>query len=130
MKYIMIIKKDRKGLVAEISELLGKNTINIDSIDAHSEKGVAQIRLFTSDNDTALSILNESGYKAVPDENILVRIDDKPGALAQVSRTLSESSIDIRAITMIEQSEGANIVAIVTDQDDKARKILSHALVK
>ncbi len=130
MKYIMIINKDRKGLVAEISELLGKNTINIDSINAHSEKGVAEIRLFTSDNDMALSILNESGFKAVPDENILVRIDDKPGALAQVSRTLSESSIDIRAITMIEQSEGANIVAIVTDQDDKAREILSHALVK
>ncbi len=126
----MIINKDRKGLVAEISELLGKKSINIDSIDAHSEKGVAQIRLFTSDNDMALSILNESGFKAVPDENILVRIDDKPGALAQVSRTLSESSIDIRAITMIEQSEGANIVAIVTDQDDRAREILSHALVK
>ncbi len=126
----MIIKKDRKGLVAEISELLGKKSINIDSIDAHSEKGVAQIRLFTSDNDMTLSILNESGFKAVPDENILVRIDDKPGALAQVSRTLSESSIDIRAITMIEQSEGANIVAIVTDKDDRAREILSQALVK
>jgi hypothetical protein len=126
----MIIHKDRKGLVAEISELLGQNNINIDSINAHSEFGFAGIRLFTSDNDLALSILTESGFKAVPDKNILVRIDDVPGALGRISRTLSESNINIRAITMIEQSKGSNIVAIVTDQDAKTREILKNVLVK
>ena len=130
MKYIMIINKDRKGLVAEISELLGQNKINIDSIDAHSEHGFAQIRLFTSDNDQSLSILNESGFKALPDENILVRIKDKPGALGHISRTLSEKNINIRNITMIEQNEGSNIVAIVTDKDAETREILHDALVK
>ncbi len=130
MKYIMIINKDRKGLVAEISELLGQNEINIDSINARSEKGVAEIRLFTSDNYKALSILNESGLKAVSDENILVRINDKPGSLGRISRTLSENNIDIRGISMIEQNEGKNIVAIVTNKDDEARKILNNILVE
>lgn len=130
MNYIMIINKDRKGLVALISELLGKHRINIDSINAQSKNGLAEIRLCTSENDTALSILNESGFKAVPNENILVRIDDKPGALGRISRTLSENNIDIRGITMVEQNDGANIVSIVTDKDDKAREILNDALVK
>lgn len=130
MKYIMIIHKDRRGLVAEISELLGQNNINIDSINANSELGFAGIKLFTSDNDLALSVLTESGFKAVPDENILVRIDDVPGALGRISRTLSEHNINIRGITMIEQNQGSNIVAIVTDQDEKTRKILKDALVK
>ena len=130
MKYIMVINKDRKGLVAEISELLGQHKINIDSINANSEGGFAQIRLFTPDNDRVLSILNESGFKAVSDENILMRIEDTPGALGRISRTLSENDIDIRAITMIEQNQGSNIVAIVTDQDERARKILKDALVK
>lgn len=130
MKYIMIISKDRKGLVAEISELLGRNDINIDAINARSQCGFAEIRLFTSDNDASLSLLNESGFKAVPDENVLVRIDDRPGALARISRTLSENDIDIRAITMIEQNKGFNIVAIVTDNDARAREILDPALVK
>lgn len=130
MKYIMIIHKDRKGLVAEISELLGQHDINIDQINANSETGFASIKLFTSDNDLALSILTEAEFKAVPDENILVRIDDVPGALGRISRTLSESNINIRGITMIEQNQGSNIVAIVTDQDARARKILKEALVK
>jgi hypothetical protein len=126
----MIIHKDRKGLVTEISELLGQHNINIDQINANSETGFASIKLFTSDNDLALSILTEAEFKAVPDENILVRIDDVPGALGRISRTLSESNINIRGITMIEQNQGSNIVAIVTDQDVKARKILKEALVK
>lgn len=130
MNYIMIITKDQKGLVAIISELLGKNRINIDSINARSEHGLAEIRLSTQDNDRALSILNDAGFKAVPDDNILVRIDDTPGALARISRTLSENDIDIRGITMMEQNQGFNIVAIVTDKDEKARKILDHALVR
>jgi hypothetical protein len=130
MKYIMVINKDCKGLVAEISELLGKHNINIDSINANSEQGFAEIRLFTPDNTMALSILNESGFKAVSDESILVRIQDTPGALGCISRTLSENDIDIRGITMIEQNQGSNIVAIVTDQDENARKILKNSLVK
>ena len=129
MKYILVINKDRKGLVAQISELLGQHNINIDSIHANSEGGFAKIRLFTPDNTMALSILNESGFKAVPDENILVRIEDTPGALGRISRTLSENDIDIRAITMIEQNLGSNIVAIVTDQDERARTILQDSLV-
>jgi len=129
MNEIMIINKDSKGLVTLISELLGKHRINIDSINAQSTHGLAEIRLCTSDNDTALSILNESGFKSVPDDNILVRIDDTPGALGRISRTLSENNIDIRGITMMEQNDGFNIVAIVTDQDEKARSILKKDLV-
>jgi hypothetical protein len=126
----MIISKDRKGLVTEISELLGLNEINIDSINARSEKGIAEIRLFTSDNDGALSVLNEAEFKAVSDENILVRVGDAPGTLGRISRTLSENNIDIRGISMIEQNQGFNIVSIITDNDAKTRQILKDVLVK
>ncbi len=129
MNDIMIISKDRKGLVAEITELLGLNKINIDTINARPENGIAEIRLSTSDNDQSLSILNEAGIKAVSDENILVRVDDAPGALGRISRTLSESNIDIRGISMLEQNNGFNIVSIITDNDAKTRQVLKDVLV-
>lgn len=129
MNHIMIISKDRKGLVAEITELLGLNQINIDTINARSEKGIAEIRLSTSDNDQSLSVLNEAGVKAVSGENILVRVNDAPGALGQISRTLSESNIDIRGISMLEQNDGFNIVSIITDNDAKTRQVLKDVLV-
>jgi hypothetical protein len=130
MKDIVIISKDRKGLVAEISEFLGSSEINIDFINARSKQGIAEIRLTTSDNDRSLSILNEAGFKAVSDENILVRVDDAPGRLGRISRTLSENNIDIRGIAMIEQNQGFNIVSIITDNDAKTRQILKDVLVE
>ncbi len=129
MNNIMIISKDRKGLVAEITELLGFNKININTINARSEQGIAEIRLSTSDNDRSLSVLNEAGIKAVSDENILVRVDDAPGTLGQISRTLSKSSIDIRGISMLEQNHGFNIVSIITDNDATTRQVLKDILV-
>ena len=129
MNDIMIISKDRKGLVAEITELLGFNKININTINARSEQGFAEIRLSTSDNDSSLSVLNEAGVKAVSDDNILVRVDDAPGTLGRISRTLSESGIDIRGISMLEQNRGFNIVSIITDDDAKTRQVLKQILV-
>ncbi|SLM29655.1 putative Acetolactate synthase, small subunit [Desulfamplus magnetovallimortis] len=129
MKFIMIVHRDSKGLVAQISELLGVKDINIDRIDAFSENGLARIKLHTSDNDMALNILNEAGYRAVPDNNILLKIEDRPGALARTSRLLSDNDIDIRSITMIERNQGENVVAIVTDNDEKARAILKESLL-
>ncbi len=129
MKFIRIIHKDTKGLVVRISELLAEKTINIDKIDAHAKDGFARIRLYTSDNDKALSVLNEAGYRGVPDMHILVKISDKPGELARVSRLLYDNDMDIRSITMIGQSEDENIVAIVTDQDDKAKSVLEKYLI-
>lgn len=129
MKFITLVHEDQTGLIAEVSELLETAGINIDNIHARSVEGVAEIRIETSDYTRTLTILNGAGYKAVPMENILVRVEDRPGALARVSRRLSDMSIDIRGITMVQQCEGFNIIAITTDNDGQARKVLSDILV-
>jgi len=130
MNFIRIVHKDTKGLVAEISDILGRNHMNIDKIYAYSKKGFAVIHLYTSENDSALSVLNEAGYRAVPDENILLKIADRPGELARISRLLSDNDINIRSITMMEHAEGENIVAIVTDKDEMAVTVLEKFLIR
>lgn len=101
MNFIRIVHQDSKGLVARISEILGLKNINIDKINAYSKKGFAVIQLYTPENDRALSVLNEAGYRAVPDENILVRIADRPGELARISRLLYDDDVDIRSISTL-----------------------------
>lgn len=130
MNFIRIVHQDSKGLVARISEILGLKNINIDKINAYSKKGFAVIQLYTPENDRALSVLNEAGYRAVPDENILVRIADRPGELARISRLLYDDDVDIRSITMMELGETENVVAIVTDKDGKAKIILKPFLIE
>lgn len=123
MKYIVIINKDTPRLVTKISELLGKQKININSIEANLEHGFAKIKLYTLDNDLSLNILNENGFKSVSDKNILLRVEDKPDALGHISQQLSQKNINICAISMIEQNHGSNIISIVTDSADRSREI-------
>lgn len=129
MKFITIIHEDRTGLIAELTELLEKADINIDRIQALSDDKKAEIRITTSDYTKTLVVLNSAGYKAIPMENILVRVEDRPGALARISRRLSDNAIDIRGITMVQQFEGYTVVTITTDNDDRAREVLSDILV-
>lgn len=129
MKFITIIHEDRIGLIAELTELLEAQGINIDRIDAISGDRTATIRITTSDYTKTLAVLNASGYRALPMETILVRVDDRPGALARISRQLSDHAIDIRGITMVQQFEGYTVVSITTDNDDRARGVLAPILV-
>jgi hypothetical protein len=129
MKIITIIHENRTGLIAELTELLETAGINIDRIHALSDDKRAEIRITTSDYTKTLSMLNAAGYKAIPMENILVRVEDRPGALARLSRRLSDEAIDIRGITMVQQFDGYTLVTITTDNDIRAREVLADILV-
>jgi hypothetical protein len=129
MSFITILHKDKKGLVADISELLERQGINIDKIHAVVKEKTAEIILVTEQIDKALKALVDNGYTAISSENILVRVKDRPGALAAISRRLSDSNIDIRGITMVNCDIQENIIAISTDQDDKARTLLKDLLI-
>ena len=129
MSFITILHKDKKGLVADISELLERQSINIDKIHANVKEKTAEIILFTEQIDKALKALVDNGYTAISNENILVRVKDRPGALAAISRQLSDSDIDIRGITMVNCDIEENIIAISTDQDEKARILLKDLLI-
>jgi len=129
MSFITILHRDKKGLVADISELLEQQNINIDKIHAVVKKNTAEIILFTRQLDQALKALIDNGYTAISSENILVRVKDRPGALAAISRRLSDNEIDIRGITMVNCDINENIIAIATDQDKKARSLLQELLI-
>ena len=129
MKRITVIADDRKGLIADLSERLEKDGININAIDAIEEDGTAFIALDVDQYDQALALLRDSEFQAVPDEVVVVRIDDRPGGLAQVSRQLSEADVSIRGMTMLQRQSGWCAVAIATDNNERTREILKDVLL-
>jgi hypothetical protein len=129
MKVITVVAKDYRGLIADISECLTENHINIVSIDADLADTTALVRIRTDNNDSAFNLLNEKGFKLVSRAGLLVKVKDEPGALAKIARRLAQSNIDIRGMNMVEQHDGANIVAISCHDEEKAKQVLSDILV-
>lgn len=130
MKRITVVAVDRKGLIADLSELLERNGVNINSIDAEEEDGTAYIALEVDRYDETLTLLRDSEYQAVPEEVLVIRIEDRPGGLAQVARRLSESDIGIRGITMLQRANGWCAVAVATDDNEKSRNVLKDVLME
>lgn len=130
MKRITVVAADRKGLIAELSELLEHNGINIDSIEAEEKNGTAYIALGVDRYDETLTLLRDSEYQAVPEEVLVIRIEDRPGGLAQVARRLAEGDVGIRAITMLQRNNGSCAVAVATDDNQASREILANVLME
>lgn len=130
MSAITIFVKDYVGLVADISELMGKSAINILSIHAEQMGDNAIISLETDDMEKSLKLLNENQFPAMGRECVLIKLPDQPGELGRVSRSIADAGVEIRGINMIENKDGVNLIAIISSDDDKIRNLLQDKVVK
>lgn len=129
MKSLTIIQNTRPGLLAEITTLLESNGIDLRSIDGNTVGTLAVISLVAEPYRDSLSVLADAGFKVFVNEQILVHCQDEPGALAEISRRLANVQVDIRSIHFINREADHCIVALETDNDYAARKVLKDLLV-
>ena len=129
MKQIVIVSEDRPAVVAEIAEAMGAAGVNIEFLDAEVV-GASKIVVLTVDQyDAALKALAQTSLQAISEDALVIRLPDRPGELARVTQRLRESEIDVRSIRIIRREGGTGIVAVATDKNDEARKVLAEVLV-
>jgi hypothetical protein len=129
MKQITIVVKDRPGLVADISETMLGAGVNIESIAAEQIGGSAAIVMTVDQYDVALRALANTPFKAVSEDAILVKLDDRPGALAMISRRFKDAGINLRSIRTISRDGGKSIVAISAERTKEAMKLVEDVLI-
>ena len=129
MEHIRVIVPDRPGLLAELTEVLAVRDINVDQIVVESQGNCAVIRMSVENEDEALKVLTAAGYDAVTDAVLLARIEDRPGALARLSRLLGDARLNIRSMHHVRREGGQAVVAISTDDNERARTLIGEAAV-
>lgn len=129
MKSLTIIQETRAGLLAEITTLLEHHKIDLRSIDGTTVGSLAVINLNAEPYQDCAKALQEAGFRVFANEQILVRIEDQPGALAELSRNLANVQVDIRSIHLVNRENDHCIVALETENDFSARQVLRDFLV-
>jgi hypothetical protein len=114
-------------VLAEVTELLASKGVSIAYIaaQAYGNDGVIAIDVEDGDADTALGALTAAGCQAVTEDVLLARIKDRPGALADLSRRLLDANLDVRGLNMVQRDEDWAVVAIATNDNERARSILA-----
>ncbi len=129
MKSLTIIQETRTGLLAEITTLLENHKIDLRSIDGSTAASLAVINLTADPYDACFQVLTGAGFKVFVNEQILVRVEDQSGALADISRRLANVQVDIRSIHFVNREGDHCIVALETENNFSARQVLHDLLV-
>ena len=129
MKQIVIVADNRPGIVADVTMALGEKGVNIGTIDGEAFQGVGIVRMTVSNSDLALKVLRDAGFHAFSEEVILIRLEDKPGALARVARRFKDAQIDIVSLRIVSRDGQTGVVAISCDDVGGAKELVRDELL-
>lgn len=130
MKEMTLIVNDKVGVLAEMSYVLGRSRVNIESLSVEVHGGKAIINLLVDDGDRAEAVLREKGYSVLSSDALVVRMKDEPGALSEVSELLKAANVSVGSLVLLSRAKGHTLCALIVDKPAEARKVLGKYLVK
>ena len=113
---------NKSGELARVTDILQKDGVNIRSISTEPQAEV--VRMVTSDPEKTRKSLSRSNMQFSERNLLVAKLEDKPGELARVSRTLAKEGINIDAAYMLDKDSKHVHVALAVSDEDKARNIL------
>jgi hypothetical protein len=129
MKQITVLVDNHPGAIADVTQVLADAQVNIETLDADGAEDHGVIILTVDHYDRALLALKDAAYQAISEDALVVRIEDRPGALAAIAARFKEANINLRSVHIIRRHETHALVAIVTENTDRARQLVRDELV-
>jgi hypothetical protein len=115
---VVVKLEDRIGALADLGELLGGEGVNITALAVvRVTEGQALAHLVLEPADVAVRVLRQ--HNLAPErvrEVLSVTLEDEPGALGRYCRLLADASINLEAVYLAGERNGAkNLVLAVSD---------------
>ena len=119
---ISVFLENRAGQLAEITEILASNNIDLRAINIAETADYGVLRLIVCDAHRASAILLEHGFILTMTPVVAVAVSDRPGGLAGVLKLLPEAGIDVEYMySIFGQVNGkAHMIFRVADTDKLA----------
>jgi hypothetical protein len=123
MKSVTIVSEDRVGLLADISYILGKSSVNIEGLSVDVLGGKAVIALEVKDQKKATDILGRNGFETTHPEAIVIKVSNE--SVDKITEMLETEKINVKGLSMLSSDKSDGIFAVSVDKPRKAHKMLS-----
>lgn len=121
VKQISVFLENKIGRLAEITQLLGEARINIRALAIADTTEFGILRLIVDDPPKAQDILEKSGFAVKQTEVVVVGVEDKPGGLANILKTLRSSNFNVEYLyAFVKQSGEDALVVFRIENTDEA----------
>ena len=131
IKELIVISPDKTGLLADISYVLAKEKVNIEQIDANvvGQNAIVRLGVLSAKYEQGRKALEASKYEVLSSESFVIKLEDKPGMLAEVSKKLADAKINVLNIHVLGKQNEYVFDSITVDKPKEAKKVLGSMLV-
>ena len=128
IKQISIFIENKTGRIAEITNLLAKNEINLRALAVADTSNFGILRIIVEDAYRAEKILKDKDIPVSVTSVVSICIADKPGGLAEILKKLAEYNIGVEYMYAFVSKEIGKAYAIMRIEEDlRALEILKNA---
>jgi hypothetical protein len=128
---ISIFIENKSGRLAEVTDLLARNSINIRALSLADTADFGIFRLIVNDADTAERLLKDRGFTVARNEVVAVEVPDRPGGLAGILAALQGKGINVEYMyAFVQRSEGNAVLIFRFDDVAKAVAALGAAGIR
>jgi hypothetical protein len=122
---ISIFIENESGKLFEISDILGKNSINIRALSLADTSDFGILRLILDDPMKGYEVLKQNEFTVGRTDVVAVEVPDRPGGLATVLKVLMDHSINIEYMyAFVERSGECAVMIFRFDETERAIKAL------
>jgi hypothetical protein len=125
IKQLSIFLENKSGRLHEVSELLGREGINMSAFSVADTSEFGILRMIVSDHEKAYKALRENSFSVSLTDVVCLSCPNQPGAMAKALRILSENDVSIEYLYAFSVGESANVV-IKPDHLDKCISVLQQ----
>ena len=125
IRQISVFLENKVGRVFDITDVLGKNKINIRALSLADTSDFGILRMIVDNIDKAMKVLKEKGFIIKESFVVVVEVPDKPGGLSSVLKVLADKSINIEYMyAFFEQPENKALLIFRFENPDEAISVL------
>lgn len=124
MTQYAVIVPNKMGSLAQVTQVLAKESVNIDCILTECHGDIATFR-FVCDKECKKK-LESAGMQVLEQQVLCVELPNRPGELNKLCKTLADRHVDIACLYGSAQGSMCKLVLSV-DQPEKAAPVVQEA---
>ena len=95
LNQISVFLENRSGQLAQITDILSENGIDIRAINIAEVSDYGVLRFVSDNSAKSLEVLKENGFVVTSAKVVAVAVPDKTGGLNELLKTVKDKNIDI-----------------------------------
>lgn len=128
IKQISVFVENRAGRLAEVTQVLEREGIDIRALSIADTTDYGILRLIVSDPDAAVKAFRKANMMVSATDVIGIKVPDVPGGFSKAVRALADGEIGIEYAYAFITPDGKNACVIIRVEDnDIAAEVLKKA---